>query len=249
MPSEPTPPGASSPAKDAASATPKGPPSPTIDVVNTDSDSDHTAELNSSSRAVSPPSPKPPRPPQSVPPKQPGRRSAPNVREPMSPLQTRLLHPRWAVLSDNTLSAVARYVSHHDVRSIIVLSGAGISTSAGIPDFRSPGTGLYDNLSKFNLPYAEAIFDIDYFRRCPQPFYALAKELYPGNFKPTLSHYFVRLLAEKKRLLRNFTQNIDTLERVAGIDPELLVEAHGSFHTAHCTRHECRQEYSQQWVK
>ena len=34
----------------------------------------------------------------------------------------------------------------------------------GIPDFRSPGTGLYDNLQKYDLPYPEAIFDIEYFR-------------------------------------------------------------------------------------
>lgn len=48
-------------------------------------------------------------------------------------------------------------------KKIMVMTGAGISTAAGIPDFRSQGTGLYDNLQKFNLPYAEAIFDIDYF--------------------------------------------------------------------------------------
>lgn len=37
-------------------------------------------------------------------------------------------------------------------------------TAAGIPDFRSPGTGLYSNLQKYNLPYPEAIFQIDYFK-------------------------------------------------------------------------------------
>ena len=44
------------------------------------------------------------------------------------------------------------------------MAGAGISTAAGIPDFRTPGSGLYDNLQKYNLPYPEAVFDIGFFR-------------------------------------------------------------------------------------
>ena len=110
----------------------------------------------------------------------------------------------------------------------------GISTSAGIPDFRSPETGLYSNLSKYNLPYPEAVFDISYFRNTPNPFFVLAKELYPGLFRPTKCHYFIRLVAKENLLLRHYTQNIDTLERVAGIPDGLLVEAHGSFATASC---------------
>lgn len=43
------------------------------------------------------------------------------------------------------------------------MTGAGVSTSAGIPDFCSPGTGLYDNLAKFNLPTPQSIFDLDFF--------------------------------------------------------------------------------------
>ena len=48
-------------------------------------------------------------------------------------------------------------------KKIVVTTGAGISVSAGIPDFRSEKTGLYANLEKYDLPRPEAIFDIDYF--------------------------------------------------------------------------------------
>jgi NAD-dependent SIR2 family protein deacetylase len=43
------------------------------------------------------------------------------------------------------------------------MSGAGISVAAGIPDFRTPGTGLYDNLEKYDLPYPTAVFELRYF--------------------------------------------------------------------------------------
>lgn len=151
------------------------------------------------------------------------------------------------VLSSIDVDGIVEYIKEGKAKNVIVMAGAGISTSAGIPDFRSPGTGLYDNLQKYNLPNPTAIFDIRYFKENPQPFFTLAKELYPGSFKPTPSHYFVRLLEEKGLLLRHFTQNIDTLERVAGISDEKIVEAHGAFHTGHCIK--CRKEYSQEWIK
>lgn len=97
--------------------------------------------------------------------------------------------------------------------------------------------------SSLTRPSAE----LDYFRQRPEPFYTLAKELYPGNFRPTHCHYFVKLLHQKGLLVRNFTQNIDTLERIAGVPEEKLVEAHGSFASAHCIA--CRQEYSQEFVR
>lgn len=119
--------------------------------------------------------------------------------------------------------------------------GAGISTSAGIPDFRSPNTGLYANLAKLNLPFAEAVFDISYFRNNPLPFYTLAHELYPGKYRPTISHSFVRLLSDKGLLLKLFTQNIDCLDREAGVPGNKIVEAHGSFAHHHCI--ECKSSY------
>ena len=45
----------------------------------------------------------------------------------------------------------------------------------------------------------------------------------------------------------HFIQNIDTLERVAGLPGEKIVEAHGTFHTSHCLK--CKNEYSLQWMK
>ena len=103
--------------------------------------------------------------------------------------------------------------------SVVVMAGAGISVSAGIPDFRTPGTGLYDNLQKYDLPEPTCIFDINYFRKNPRPFCMLAREMYPGTFRPTPAHFFIKLLEMKGVLKRCFTQNIDTLERVAGISP------------------------------
>ncbi|CCG84394.1 protein of unknown function [Taphrina deformans PYCC 5710] len=134
---------------------------------------------------------------------------------------------------------VGALIKQGSAKNIIICAGAGISTSAGIPDFRSPKTGLYHNLKKLNLDYPEQVFDIDFFRRRPEPFYQLAHELYPGNFDPTVTHSFIRLLHNKGLLLRCFTQNIDTLERRAGIPEERLVEAHGSFAGNHCISPKC----------
>jgi Sir2 family len=120
-----------------------------------------------------------------------------------------------------------------DCRKIVVLSGAGVSVAAGIPDFRTPGTGLYDNLAKYNLPYPEAVFDVDFYRKNPQPFVSLAKEIWPGvTHSPTLTHCFMSLLASKGKLHRVYTQNIDGLEVMANLPPEKIVECHGHFRTA-----------------
>ncbi|EDW63835.2 NAD-dependent histone deacetylase sirtuin-1 [Drosophila virilis] len=133
----------------------------------------------------------------------------------------------------NTFDDVIELV--HKSERIIVLTGAGVSVSCGIPDFRSTN-GIYARLAHDfpDLPDPQAMFDINYFKRDPRPFYKFAREIYPGEFKPSPCHRFIKMLETKGKLLRNYTQNIDTLERVAGI--QRVIECHGSFSTASCTK-------------
>ena len=125
-------------------------------------------------------------------------------------------------------------LKNHSFKKVVLLTGAGISVSAGIPDFRSPKTGLYANLETYNLPYPEAVFDIKYFKDHPEPFYRLTKELFKDTPKPTISHYFIKALLQEGLLYLNFTQNIDGLEVAAGICVDYLIEAHGNYREAHC---------------
>ena len=73
-----------------------------------------------------------------------------------------------------SLKSIADLLSSNKYKNIIVLTGAGVSCNAGIPDFRTPGTGLYDNLAKYNLPYPEAVFDVSFYKNNPDPFIQLA---------------------------------------------------------------------------
>jgi len=116
--------------------------------------------------------------------------------------------------------------------SIVVVSGAGISTISGIPDFRSPETGLYSTLKRYNLPYPGAIFDLSYLQENPKPFFDLAAELLAVDFQPSAGHYFVANIELKGRLRRLYTQNIDGLDFKAGT--KNIVECHGSFSRAKC---------------
>jgi len=163
--------------------------------------------------------------------------------EPIEDAVPEIAVPPPPVLSSFDVSGIADHIRSGKCTNIIVMAGAGISVSAGIPDFRTPGTGLYDNLQKYDLPHPTAVFELDFFKQNPEPFYLLAKELYPGQYPPTPTHHFVRLLHKKGLLLRCFTQNIDSLERASGVPAEKIVAAHGNFDTARCLRgHACDVE-------
>lgn len=155
--------------------------------------------------------------------------------------------PSPKLLTSFDLEGIAELISTGKAKKIVCLCGAGISVSAGIPDFRTPGMGLYSRLAEYNLPEPTDIFDIDFFRENPNPFYRLAKELCPGNFVPTPTHFFMKILQDKGLLLRCFTQNIDSLEVLAGLAPERVIAAHGNFDTASCI--ECQAQYEMSMVK
>ena len=120
---------------------------------------------------------------------------------------------------------------------VVVMVGAGISVNAGIPDFRSPKTGLYtSNLCEtYKLTRPEDMFSLSFFKSNPIPFYSFLNSLWSTEdtkATPTKTHAFLKSLQDRNKLLRVYTQNIDGLERKAGI--ERLIECHGSFATASC---------------
>eukprot|EP00986_Skeletonema_menzelii_P000573 scaffold160_cov157-Skeletonema_menzelii.AAC.30 len=143
---------------------------------------------------------------------------------------------------DKRLAFVSDLISQK--QNIVILAGAGISVSCGIPDFRSKD-GLYNNLNyhELGLTCAEDLFDINAFSEDPRPFWTFVRR---NNFAsdkivPSASHLFLAWLDRQQVLLRIYTQNIDGLESQAGVDEEKIVYAHGSFTGATCMK--CKAKY------
>lgn len=114
---------------------------------------------------------------------------------------------------------------------IAALTGAGVSTAAGIPDFRGP-QGLY--VTRRYDP--ERTFDIGYFDRDPSYFFAFARDFLElvERIQPTPTHRFLAALEGQGRLEAVITQNIDGLHQRAG--SRRVLEVHGSVRSGHCRR-------------
>lgn len=121
----------------------------------------------------------------------------------------------------------------HRAKNILVLTGAGVSTSLGIPDFRS-SEGFYSQIRHLGLDDPQHVFNFEIFKHNPSIFYSIAHMILPPENIYSPLHSFIKLLSDKGKLLRNYTQNIDNLESYAGIPDEKLVQCHGSFATASC---------------
>lgn len=120
-----------------------------------------------------------------------------------------------------------------NAKKILVLTGAGVSTSLGIPDFRS-SEGFYSKIRHLGLDDPQDVFNYDIFMQDPSVFYNIAHMVLPPENIYSPLHSFIKMLQDKGKLLRNYTQNIDNLESYAGIKEEKLVQCHGSFATASC---------------
>lgn len=106
--------------------------------------------------------------------------------------------------------------------NIVALTGAGISTSAGIPDFRSP-KGIYAD----PVVDGERIFDIHLFKENPKIFSNFFAKLYPllKDAQPSRGHYMLKKLEDMGKLKCIITQNIDGLHTKAGNSH--VIEVHG----------------------
>ena len=125
--------------------------------------------------------------------------------------------------------------------SVVALTGAGISVPSGIPDFRTPGTGLWENVNPMEVAHIAA------FRRDPVRFW----HFYGDRFttlegkRPNGAHRALVELEERGLLDAVITQNIDRLHRRAG--SRRLVEVHGTIEHSSCLA--CRARYPLEEVR
>jgi NAD-dependent SIR2 family protein deacetylase len=133
-------------------------------------------------------------------------------------------------------------------KNIIFITGAGISTSAGIPDFRSKG-GLFEQTRiKYGLSRPEQFFQIDYFYSHPEAFYDFCKGFDISECRPTKTHLFMGFLNNEKKIVKRiYTQNVDGLELLAGVPRNKMTFAHGTITEAGCPN--CLKEYDIEEVR
>ncbi len=112
--------------------------------------------------------------------------------------------------------------------SVVALTGAGVSVPSGIPDFRTPGTGIWENVDPMEVAHVDA------WRARPERFWSFYGERFQtlGDKQPNGAHVALAVLEHRGLLDGVITQNIDMLHRRAGTRE--LIEVHGSIATCSC---------------
>uniref|UniRef100_A0A1I7TRR3 Deacetylase sirtuin-type domain-containing protein n=1 Tax=Caenorhabditis tropicalis TaxID=1561998 RepID=A0A1I7TRR3_9PELO len=134
------------------------------------------------------------------------------------------------------------------VEKLLVISGAGISTESGIPDYRSKDVGLYARISHKPIFYHEYMSSY----QCRQRFWARSFLAWPQfeQAKPNVNHYSLAKWEKSKRFLWLITQNVDGLHLKAG--SRKVTELHGDALNVGCTAcdyTESRQAYQERLSK
>ena len=113
--------------------------------------------------------------------------------------------------------------------SVVALTGAGISVPSGIPDFRTPGTGLWENVDPMEVAH------IDAFHRDTARFWQFYRPRFQdlGAKEPNAAHVALAELEARGLLSAVITQNIDRLHGKSGTSR--VIEVHGSIETSSCT--------------
>ena len=132
--------------------------------------------------------------------------------------------------TDVQISAAARNLARllRESSSTVALTGAGISVPSGIPDFRSPGTGLWEKVDPMEVATIQA------FRRDPARFWSFYRPRFEAleDKLPNPAHEALVELEGRGLLDAVVTQNVDRLHRKAG--SRRLIEVHGSIETSSC---------------
>lgn len=138
------------------------------------------------------------------------------------------------IYRSNSLFPILSDILSGKIQNILILTGAGISVSSGIPDFRS-ANGLYKTLKSELLTATESqkaaikddptlVVDYSLFRANQFPYLEVRRNLILGiaerKWKPTLGHYFMKILNDKQLLLRLYTQNIDGIDYQLNLVPK-----------------------------
>ena len=138
-------------------------------------------------------------------------------------------------MSEESIQALGAAIDA--AQAIVCFTGAGISTESGIPDFRSPGTGLWTKMKpiQFQDFVASESARLESWRR------KFSGDRSFADARPNLGHVAVARLVEQGKCHAVITQNVDNLHQNSGVPDDKVIELHGNTTYARCL--DCHQRY------